>query len=87
MPIYSFENKKTNKEYDLEMKIAEVEPYLKANPDVQQIFTKMPGFASSWNLSGTSGKAVDRKKGFNEVLKKIHKNTPGSKLNKTTEQI
>jgi hypothetical protein len=87
MPNYTFENKKTKKEFILTMKMDELEPYLKENPDVQQIFTGMPGFASSWNLSGTSGKIVNRKKEFNQVLKKIHKNTAGSVLNKTTEQV
>lgn len=87
MPIYSFENKKTGEEFNQEMKMDELEPFLKKNKDLIQIFTKMPAFAASWNISGASGKAVDRKKGFNEVLKKIHKRTPGSKLNKTTEQV
>jgi hypothetical protein len=85
MPNYTFENKKTKKEFSLTMKMDELGPYLIANPDVQQIFTQFPGVAAPWNVSGVSGKATDAKKGFNEVLKKIHKNTPGSRLNKTTE--
>lgn len=87
MPNYTFEDIKTGKENTETMSMNDLDSYLKSNPDKRQIFTKMPGFASSWNLSGTSGKAVDRKKGFNEVLKKIHNNTPGSRLNKTTEQV
>jgi len=87
MPNYNFENKKTGEQYTETMKMDELEPYLKKNKHVMQIFTQMPAFASSWNISASSGKITDRKKGFNEVLKKIHKRNPGSKLNKTTDQV
>jgi hypothetical protein len=85
MPNYTFENKKTKKEFTLTMKMDELGPYLIANPDVQQIFNSFPGVAAPWNIGGVTGKATDAKKGFKEVLKKIHKKTPGSILNKTTD--
>lgn len=86
MPIYSFENKKTGKEYNLEMKMDELDSYLKANPNVQQIFTKFPGTIAPWNASAnTNSTAKGRKKDFKEVLRKIHKKTPGSILNKSTD--
>ena len=52
MPNYTFENKKTKKEFSLTMKMDELEPYLKANPDVQQIFNTFPGIAAPWNVGG-----------------------------------
>lgn len=85
MPNYTFENKKTKKEFILTMTMNELEPYLKANPDVQQIFNSFPGVVAPWNVGGATGKASDAKKGFKEVLRKIHKKTPGSILNKTTD--
>lgn len=85
MPNYTFEDIKTGKENTETMKMDELESYLKANPNKRQIFTSMPGFVSSWNVGGASGKIVERKKGFKEVLNKIHKKTPGSRLSKTTD--
>ena len=41
MPIYTFQNINTKEEYDLEMKMAELDDYLKSNPDVIQVFNKM----------------------------------------------
>ena len=37
MPVYTFLNKKTNKEYDEMMSIAEMEEFLKKNPHITQI--------------------------------------------------
>lgn len=41
MPIYSFENKVTGEQFDLEMSMADRETYLKENPDIEQILTKI----------------------------------------------
>ncbi len=38
MPIYSFINKKTKKEFEKEMPYSELEQYLKDNPKLQQTF-------------------------------------------------
>lgn len=38
MPIYSFQNKKTNKEYEIELKSSELEQYIKDHPEVNQTF-------------------------------------------------
>ena len=37
MPVYTFLNKKTNKEYDEMMSIAEMEDYLKKNKHITQV--------------------------------------------------
>lgn len=41
MPIYSFEYKDTEEEFELELSMAERETYLADNPNVRQIFTRM----------------------------------------------
>jgi hypothetical protein len=38
MPIYDFVNTKTKKEFKEEMKIAELDGYLEANPHIKQVF-------------------------------------------------
>ncbi|NBP54976.1 hypothetical protein EBU71_00260 [bacterium] len=85
MPIYSFENTKTGETFEQEMKYEELEKYLKKNKNIIQIFTKFPGTIAPWNATGNTGAAKGRKKDFKEVLNKIHKKTPGSVLNKTTD--
>lgn len=37
-PVYTFERKDTEEQYDLSMTYDEMMEYVKANPDVQQIF-------------------------------------------------
>jgi hypothetical protein len=39
MPNYTFENKKTKKTVIVEMKIAELDDYIKNNPDMEQVLT------------------------------------------------
>jgi hypothetical protein len=41
MPIYTFENTKTGEEFELEMKIAEKDVYLKKNKNIIQTITHM----------------------------------------------
>jgi len=41
MPHYTFENKKTGKQYDAEMSMADRETYLVDNPDVIQVLTRL----------------------------------------------
>ena len=38
MPWYTFQNTKTQEEYDLEMKYEELDPYLKKNKNVVRVF-------------------------------------------------
>lgn len=73
MPVYSFENKETNEQFELTMSMAEREPYLEANPNIKQIFTKFPGIGDPGRLGITK---VDD--GFKDVLKNVKKHHPGS---------
>jgi len=41
MPIYSFENKKTGVQYNLNLSMSERETYIKEHPEVEQIFTSL----------------------------------------------
>lgn len=41
MPLYSFENTETGEEFELQMKMAELDTYLAENKNVRQIFTQL----------------------------------------------
>jgi len=73
MPRYSFINKETKEEFDLEMKIAEREEYLKLNPHVEQIIKSM-------NLVDPVGIGVTKPPAEfqTNVIKRIADNVPGA---------
>lgn len=66
MPSYSFKNEKTGEEFDKVMSMAEREQYLKDNPDIKQMISKV---AFSYGSGNTQGIKVDN--GFREVQQKI----------------
>ena len=85
MPTYNFIDTETNEEFEVVMKIAEREEFLKENPQIQPILTA-PAL-----ISGTSSyqKVPD---GFKEVLSKVGEAHPDSKIgreygNKTNAQV
>lgn len=41
MPLYSFENTDTGEQFDLSMKMAELDTYLAENKNIRQIFTQL----------------------------------------------
>jgi hypothetical protein len=41
MPLYSFENTETGEEFDMQMKMAELDTFLAENKNVRQIFTQL----------------------------------------------
>lgn len=74
MPIYTFENKKTNEVYDEMMTISEMEAYLKKNKHVKQII-------SCVNIvGGVSGISYKGDQGWKEVQSKIAEAHPQSNL-------
>lgn len=83
MPTYTFRNKKTNKEFETTMRIAELDTYKENNPDLIQLITGAPSV--SMNAHRYSGTNQNKNGSFKEVLKNIHTRTPGSALNKTTD--
>lgn len=82
MPHYTFRNKKTNEEFDLEMKIAEMEEYLEKNPDIEQII------GGSFTLGDPLKLGVSKNPRMIEfqkyVLPKIAANNPLGKIGKET---
>lgn len=50
MPVYSIRNNQTLEEFEINMKYSELEEYLKNNPELQQIFTKFPGYVDPVNV-------------------------------------
>lgn len=76
MPDYEFRNTKTKRIFQKTMKIAEMEEYLKDNPNIELYFGTAPAMVRATLIKPDSG--------FKEVLRKIHSSTPGSKLNQTT---
>ena len=83
MPLYDFECKKCEAIFEVTCKIAEKDdkhacPECKSTK-TESIILSAPMLADSFSL-GINAK----QKGFREVLNKIHKRTPGSTLDKTT---
>lgn len=78
MPVYEFCDTVTNLEFTEIMDNSKREEFLRDNPHIIQIFTSAPGLVDSARIGVTK---VD--KGFRDVLKKIHKRTPGSTLDRT----
>jgi len=85
MPTYNFIDTETDEEFEVIMKIAEREEFLKENPQVQPIISA-PALISG---SGSYQKVPE---GFKEVLAKVGENHPDSKVgreygNKTIAQV
>jgi len=80
MPTYDFRNKETGEVFELFMKIAEKEQYLKDNTHIEQALLTAPAFTGDHV-------AIKKDTGFKEVLQKIHEKTPGSQLNTISSQI
>jgi hypothetical protein len=74
MPIYSFENIKTGKEYTEQMSMAELDSYLLKNKNVRQVFTTLN------IVGGVAGLTHKPDSGFKDVVQKIAEKHPGSPL-------
>jgi len=78
MPIYSFKNTETGEEFDLMLKLADRETYLKENPNLKQIITGSAPLIDSARL----GRAKPDQ-GFRDLLTsmKNNKSYTGNKIN------
>lgn len=74
MPIYTIENTENGEVFDVLMKIADKDAWLKRNPHCRQIPT-----APNINKGGV-GDRVKRDGGMNEVLSKIADANPSSPM-------
>ena len=76
MPIYTFYNKKTKKEFDDMMTISEMEEYLKKNKHITQVIKGLNIVASVGNRTRKTDS------GWNDTLSKIAEAHPQSALAK-----
>ena len=74
MPIYTFLNKKTNKEYDEMMSISEMEEYLEKNKHITQVIKGLN------IISGASGITNKTDGGWKENLSRIAEAHPKNAL-------
>ena len=72
MPTYNFRDTETDEEFEITMKIAELDQYKIDNPTHQQFLTRAPSIGDSVRLGRTK---IDN--GFREVLHKVAEKTPG----------
>lgn len=75
MPFYQFKNKETGEVIEQFMKISELDQFRESNPHLEKI-PQAPGVSDPVRLG--LKKPSD---GFRDVLGKIKKNNPGSKIN------
>ena len=80
MPIYTFYNKKTKKQFDEMMMIAEMEEYLKKNKHISQVLTGLNIVAS------TGSRTLKTDSGWKDTLAKIGEAHPGSPLAQQTQK-
>ena len=78
MPIYTFYNKKTKKQFDDMMTISEMEEYLQKNKHIKQVIKGINIIASVGN------RTTKTDSGFKEVLSKIGEAHPQSELARQT---
>ena len=76
MANYTFYDTKTNKEFDIDMPISELDAYKEKNPHLEQLIKRAPALADPTRLGL---RKPDR--GFRDVLKKVKKAHRGSTVN------
>ncbi len=77
MPLYTFKDTTTGDEFDLQLKLAEREKILEANPELKQIITKAPA-----TVSGVQGQHKTDG-GFNELMSRIGEANPHTPLGRS----
>ena len=74
MPVYTFENKKTGKEFTEHMSIAELDDYLLKNKHIRQVIVPIN------IVGGVSGITHRNDQGWKETLSKIAEANPHTPL-------
>ena len=80
MPTYIFKNTRTDKIFEIQMRISELDEYKKENPDLVQIPT-----APSFRLKGTGWYETDFKTGNKKNIAKSDNETQSSAKPKETK--
>jgi predicted RNase H-like nuclease len=70
MPTYNFRNIETDEEFEIVMKISELDDFKKDNPNLQQFLTKGPSI--SYQTQSFNAKVPDWHKDNMKEMKKIH---------------
>ena len=74
MPIYTFENIKTGKEFTEQLSMSELDVYLKKNKNIRQVFTSLN------IIGGISGLTHKSDSGWQDNLQRIAEAHPNSQL-------
>lgn len=74
MPTYNFRNINTGEEFEVSMKISELDAYKEEHPELQQFLLKAPGIGDPIRLG--LKKPDD---GFKDVLKNVKSHHKGSR--------
>jgi len=69
MPTYNFRNDKTGEEFEIQMRISELDEYKKNNPNLTQFLVKAP--ATVYDSVSLGVRKTDNE--FNSLLKHIKK--------------
>lgn len=77
LPVYTFRDKKTKKEFTLTMSMKERETYLQDNPQIEQLLTTI-NIADPIRLGVTKPPADFQKNVIGRMKSKIHGNTLGN---------
>ena len=80
MPLYTFKDTTTGDEFDLQLKLAEREKFLEANPELKQIITKAP-----MTVSGLEGQHKTDG-GLNELMSRIGEANPHTPLGRSVNK-
>lgn len=81
MPTYIFRNKETGEQIEKIMKISELDSFREQNPQLETVI-QSPMICDPVRVGA---RKMDT--GFKEVLQKVHEQTPGSRLNKSSSQL
>jgi hypothetical protein len=79
VPTYAFRNLKTEEIFEVFMRMSERETYLAAHPELEQTFVEAPACGNRFIEIGKLTK--DTPSDYKNMLKRIQKNNPGSKIN------
>lgn len=74
MPTYNFRNINTGEEFEVSMKIADLDAYKEANPELQQFLTGAPALGDSVRLG-----LRKPDEGFRDVLRNVKDHHKGSR--------
>jgi hypothetical protein len=85
MPLYDIRNTKTGEIKEVMKSIAKMQDYLKENPDFVIHIGQSPNLCDPTRLTATTSCKPDGS--FKDLVSHIHRKTPGSVLDKTSNYV